>query len=161
MLCLMQSLAFAEPTHSDKDRILAKVGEKTIRESDFHRYLDGSESPDVKAALLANTAARHEAINTYLDLTVLAAKARKDGLDKERAFQKARQLMEMKTLAFLFQDRGREQRLKQVMVTDDDVQTYYQQHTNAFRVTPAFSARQILIYVKGNPAFLQLLATNK
>jgi parvulin-like peptidyl-prolyl isomerase len=135
------------------DSVLATLGGSTIGESDFQRFVEESYQPQQVVEVRQNPAARQAALEAYLDLQVMAAKARKDGLAMLPDFQKARELAEMKLLASLLNERERQRAGQDPQVTDEEISNYYDQHTNWFQIRPGFSARQILIYVKGNPAF--------
>lgn len=143
----------AEPPSSKPNNVLATLGGAEIRESDFDRFLQDGWPAEGSAEVRRNPVARKEALDAYLDLAVMAAKARKDGIDRTPVFQKARELMEMKILVKLFADRDRDRLSKSGSVTDKELRDYYNQHTDQFLAPPSFTARQILVYVKGNPAF--------
>jgi peptidyl-prolyl cis-trans isomerase C len=135
------------------DAVLATLGPTPIRESDFTFFLQGMFSPEERATMNTNSVARQEALEAYLDLTALAAKARRDGIDRSTTFRKARELMELKLLARLLTERERERFLKAAAVTDQELRDYYDRHPERFQVPPNFTVRQVLLYVKGNPAF--------
>lgn len=147
---VFSSIGFATPP---RDTILAKLGSTSIREADFQFYQQGMFAPEERTMLTTNAAARAEALEAYLDLRVISAKARRDGLDRTVTFQKASELMQMKWLARMLTERERERFTKAGAVTDQEVRAYYDQHPEQFRVTPVFTMRQIIIYVKGNPSF--------
>ena len=60
--------AWSEPSQNS---VLAKLGDKSIRESDFNFFLQGMFPPEERATLRTNTTARTEALDAYLDLMVL------------------------------------------------------------------------------------------
>jgi hypothetical protein len=143
----------APPVDVSMDTVLARIGETPIRESDFDRYLRGGHLMEDAALIRASSTARALALGDFFDLTVLAAKARRDGIDRDLRFIKARELMEMKTLVQLFQDRHRDALSKQTEASAAEVKEYYDTHTNEFTIPPSFTAWHLLIYVKENPAF--------
>jgi parvulin-like peptidyl-prolyl isomerase len=147
---LMAVSGFAAPA---SDAVLAKLGSTPILESDFARFQQGMFAPEERAIIQTNSAARTEALEAYLDLTVLSTKARREGIDKSAAFQKARELGQMKLLAQVLSEQERERFLKAAAVTEPELRDYYDRHPEKFQVAPHFTIRQIIVYVKGNPAF--------
>ena len=147
---IFSSVGFATPP---RDTILATLGSTSIREADFQFYQQGMFAPEERATLTTNTTARAEALEAYLDLRVISAKARRDGLDRTVTFQKASELMQMKWLTRMLTERERERFTQAGAVTDKEVRDHYDQHPEQFRVTPVFTMRQIIVYVKGNPSF--------
>jgi len=147
--------AIATPAWGDSSQnaVLAKLGDKSIRESDFDFFLQGMFPPEERAALRTNATPRAEALDAYLDLMVLSAKARRDKIDQSTNFQKARELMQMKLLAQTLSERERERFMKVATATEQEVRNYYDRHTDKFQMQPNFTVRQIVVFVKGNPAF--------
>src|SRR5215203_932072 len=72
--------------------VLARVGSEEIRESDFQMFLEATCSPEEKSSALTNNEVRVRALAAFMDLRLLAAKARKDGFEMHVAYQKAREL---------------------------------------------------------------------
>jgi hypothetical protein len=81
------------------------------------------------------------------------AKARAKGIDEETRFKKAAELMDMKLLAQLVTDRHRDGILQKSQTTPEQIRAYYDQHQSQFLEEPRFTARHLVVYVKGNPAF--------
>jgi hypothetical protein len=61
--------------------------------------------------------------------------------------------MQMKLLAQTLSERERERFMKAATATDQEVRDYYDRHTDKFQTQPNFTIRQVIVYVKGNPAF--------
>jgi hypothetical protein len=61
--------------------------------------------------------------------------------------------MELKLLSRLVTDRYRDRITESSRVSPAEVRTYYETHKNEYSVEPHFSAHQLVVYVKGNPAF--------
>jgi peptidyl-prolyl cis-trans isomerase C len=135
------------------DKRLATLGGKAVGENDFERYLTDAHSAEELVAIRQNPAQRQAALDAYFDTLAVAAKAQKQGIDKEMRFKKAVELMEMKTLAHLVSDRYRNQLVAQTHVPPDAVKRYYEEHRGDYTIEPRFTARHLLVYVKGNPAF--------
>ena len=152
-LMLLTTVATSVWADSSSNTVLAKLGDKSIRESDFDFFLQGMFPPEERVALRTNITARTEALDAYLDLMVLSAKARRDKIDQVTNFQKARELMQMKLLAQILTERERERFMQAAAVTDTELQDYYDRHPDRFQLPASFTVRQVIVYVKGNPAF--------
>ncbi|MGN6555674.1 MAG: peptidylprolyl isomerase [Verrucomicrobiota bacterium] len=140
----------APPSHS---AVVATLAGEPIRLSEFDAYVQGGWATAGSDQVRANQAVRQETLQSFLDLKVMAAKAREDGIDKTTNFQKAAELMDMKMLVHLVVEHDRAKFTSAFSVPDRELRAYYDQHADEFLVTPNFTCRQILVYVKGNPAF--------
>ncbi len=132
---------------------LATVGKQVVRNADFRAYLERTYPPERLARIRANVADRQQALEDYLDTVAVLAKARQRGIDQETRFKQAVRLMQMKTLSRLLTERYRERLVRGSQVSPEEVKAYYDQHRAEFAVEPRFTARHLLVYVKGNPAF--------
>lgn len=132
---------------------LATLGGQVIGESDFQHYLATIHPPERVAEINRKRLDRASALEKYLDSRAIAEKARRTGLDRETAFKKALELADMKSLAHLMNERHRESILRNLQVTEEEVQEYYELHKLEHSVEPRFVAHMLLVYVKGNPAF--------
>jgi len=119
---------------SKQDIVLATVGGKAIHTSDFMRYLQGTCSNAEIEALKTNREARVAALNDYLDLTALTAKAKKEGIDRTPLYRKACELMEMKILDSMVTERDRSRFTKAATVSDRELKAYYDSHPDQFQV---------------------------
>ncbi len=147
---ILMTSVFAD---APQDIVLARLGSVPICESDFNLVLQGMFTPEERTALNTNATARADALTMYLDLSVLAAKAHRDGIDQDTTFQKARDLMRMKQLVRILTERERERFMQAAAVSDEELRAYYDRHPERFQVPPSFTIRQVMVFVKGNPAF--------
>lgn len=85
--------------------VLATLGGKKILESDFRWFLKDAFRPEQRPYVFEQPGARRRLLNSYLDMRALAAKARKDGLDRKAGFMDVRSVMEDKLLAEFLQER--------------------------------------------------------
>jgi hypothetical protein len=131
---------------------LARLGDKVIREADFQGYLSRAH-PEQIAEIRRSRPARQSALDEYLDLLAMVAKARRAGIDQELRFKKALELMEMKVLSQLVTERHRGRLLVVSRVPPEEVKAHYVRHQAEFTEEPRFTAHHLLVYVKGNPAF--------
>jgi hypothetical protein len=137
----------------DHGQPLATVGGRIIGEADFQHHLAQAVPAERRAAIARDPSERRLALQEFLDDTAVLEKARQVGIPRDAAFVKAVALLEMKTLAHLMTDRGRELILQHSQVTAAEVEARYHAHKNELLVEPRFSLRQILVYVEGNAAF--------
>ena len=148
--------AHAEANHSESVNVLATLENQPVTEPDFERFLRGSLSPGEIQKIQQYPPARRQALDEFFDLLALATKAKKDGLDQTIAFEKARDLMETKLLARNLQERRRSQLPASILQVDEqEVRRFYEEHSERFSIPPCFTARQIMVFVAGNPAFPQ------
>ena len=153
VLLALLVLAADAPGVLKPDPPVATLGNQVIREADFQRYLEHAYPPEQVAEINRNSSDRQNALEEYLDSVAIAAKARRAGIDQETRFEKARELMEMKTLSHLVTERYRDRILQSSQVSPEEVKTYYEQHQHELTVEPHFTAHHLLVYVQGNPAF--------
>jgi hypothetical protein len=131
---------------------LATLGATPIREADFQAHLAATRSPEEAAAIARDPAARREALEAYLDGVALAARGRQLGVDRAPRLLKARELAEQRLLAELAAEHHRE-RLRGAPVTEAELRREHALRGAALAPEPCFTARQLLVYVAGNPAF--------
>lgn len=141
------------PSAVKTEASLATLGNKLIWDAEFQYYLINLYPPEKVEEINRKHLERQKALKEYLDLLAIAAKARREGIDKEMRFKKALELMEVKILSRLVTERHREHILRSSRVSPDEVKAYYGRHKNEITQEPRFTAHHLLVYVKGNPAF--------
>jgi hypothetical protein len=146
-------LAPAVATAAEPEAPLATLGAEVIREADFRRYLERAYSPEEAQNIRQRNSERKKALEAYLDSLSLVAKARQSGIHREVRFKKALELMELKALAHLMAERHRGRVLRRIQVSPAEVKAYYERHKAELAIEPRFTARHLLVYVRGNPAF--------
>lgn len=135
-----------------KDKILAGIDGKPVMESDFMMYLNVTYNPQQRMQIGMTDGAMEQIQEQYLNTRLLAAKARKDGLNKGVEYAKKREIMEMDLLVqTLFQRDGAKLQEKS-KISDLDVKVYYEMNLDKFKTSETFTARQILIGSKEGPA---------
>lgn len=131
---------------------LATLGAAEIREGDLRAHLAAERAPGEVEAILADPAARRGALEAYLDGLALAARGRQLGIDREPRFLVARSLAAKRLLAQLLGERHR-QRLQGAPPSEEELRREHARHREELSEEPRFTARQLLVYVEGNPAF--------
>jgi hypothetical protein len=90
------------------------------------------------------------------DLAVVVERARQEGVPDMPAYRKAREVLELKLLAALWKAREEGRFAPAPPPVEAELLAEYRSKPEAFLLAPTFTARQILILVKGNPAFPDL-----
>ena len=90
-----------------QDEVLAVVGGRPIFESDFRWFLKDALVATQRASAYSRPGARQSMLSSFLDMLVLEAKARRDGLDRSAEFSRERASMERKLLTEFMQQRDR------------------------------------------------------
>lgn len=89
------------------DEVLAEVGGRKVLESDFRWFLKDAVVPEQRTSAYARPSARSGMLGSYLDMLVLEAKARKDGLDRTESFELRRTSMQESLLTEFMRARDR------------------------------------------------------
>lgn len=83
----------------ESNAVLATLGGNPILESDFQWFLKDAFRPEQRPYVFGQPGARKRLLHDYLSMRALAAKARKDGLDRTADFRDMRSVMQDKLLA--------------------------------------------------------------
>jgi len=130
------------------DAVLARIGAETIRQSDFDLFLNTTLSDQQRMQLQFVEGAREQYLNRYLEFKALAAKARKEGLQKRPEHAKKLAIMDMQLLIQALMDRDGPALQAKLAVSDQDVKAFFDAHPEKFVTPETFSARHILIGTK-------------
>ena len=131
-----------------QDRILAKVGNRVIRESDMDFALEGM-GPQERQRLEQIPGGRERYSKQFVELFILAAKARKDGLDKAPQFDRKLSLATDQLLANELMRKDAPELQKKLTLSDDELKAYFEKNADKFKGPDKFSARHILVASKG------------
>lgn len=122
--------------------VLGRAGEYIIREADFERILS-KQPQEVKAQVSGQSPQREEFIRQLLLSRVIAAKARKEGLDrKPEVKEQLSQVMDQ----FLAQEYLLAQTAS-VKLTEEEVKAYYLEHLAEFQIPETAKVRHIYFEV--------------
>ncbi|MBK8793561.1 MAG: peptidylprolyl isomerase [Holophaga sp.] len=131
-----------------EDKVLARVGNRTFRESDFELFLSMALNPQQRMQVEMVQGAKDQYRKQFLDFKVMETKARKDGMDKGPEYQKKRELMEAQVLIQALMKRDSPALEKKVVVGDADVKAYFDKNQDKFKSPESFNARHLLISLK-------------
>lgn len=130
-----------------EDKVIAKVGTTLIRESDLDAALAGM-NPTERQQINLVAGAKDQYITRIVEMHLIAAKARKLGLDATPEHKRAASLVQTQLLAQEYLKKQGDVLNQKMAVSDDEVKAYYESHKALFMTPGKFSARHILVSVK-------------
>ena len=147
------TIAPAHPAaRPDPEAVLARIGDRIIKESEFEAFIAKSIDHHQQTKMEAIPGGVDKARQRFLDMTVMLTKARKDGLDRDSDFlQRLEQAKSQMLLQEFLKGVGADLE-KKATTNDAEVKAYFEAHQEQFRTPESFSARQILVSVKGGPS---------
>jgi hypothetical protein len=143
--------ATAEP---EDGLVLATLGKQTIHYGDFTRWLKLMAGPRAEM-VRRNPAVRAMAQKQYLEQLVLAAKGRRENLQNTAEFKSLHAALEMECYARILMDVDRPGSDAQKLKTqaenpsEEEVQAYFKANGDRYAAPEKFSARHILVSLKG------------
>jgi len=142
-----------EPKAAD---VIATLGARKITYGDFTGWLKVMAGPRAEMIRKAGPS-RNQAIKQYLDLQVLAAKGQKENLQKTKEFQATLAAIRQQVYARVLLDEDRKggdgQKLKAEAEnpTDAELRAYFQANAERYATPERFTARHLLVSLKGAP----------
>jgi peptidyl-prolyl cis-trans isomerase C len=144
VLVLMVLLLTAPASYAaDDDPVIAEAGDFVIKQSDLDRYI-GYMPPEKQKHFQDNPQQKVTLVKRILQVKVISDRARKEGLDKagdvkERLDHIVNDFLSREYLTGVI--------MKNVSVTDEDMEQYYNLNKEKFSVPEQVRARHILIKV--------------
>jgi parvulin-like peptidyl-prolyl isomerase len=132
------------------DPVLAWIGKQAIRQSDFELFLDTALTQQQRMQAQFVEGARSKYLEQYLQYCSLAAKARKEGLQKQPDHAKKLAIMDMQLLIQALMERDGSALQAKAAVKDEDVKAYFTAHPDKFTTPETFTVRHILISTRAN-----------
>jgi len=142
-----------EPKESD---VIAYVGTRPVTYGEFSTWLRVMAGPRAEM-LRKNPASRGQAQNQYLELQVLAAKGEKEKLQNTKQFRSTLAALKMQAYARVLLDEDRpggdmqKIKAKAENPTNAEVKAYFEANGDRYATPERFTARQILVGLKGAP----------
>lgn len=138
------------------DRVIARLGKRILREEDFLEWakVTAGKRFEVMAKMPGGLA---RARQQYLDIQVLAAKARKARLQEGEDFKKVMRIQEDQALASFLMNEDRDgsegQRIKRMAEnpSEDQLRACFEKNAERYETAEKFTARHLLVGLKGAP----------
>jgi parvulin-like peptidyl-prolyl isomerase len=142
----------AKPAEAPKaapaeDKILARVGDKVLRQSDMEAALENA-APKERQQISLVQGAKEQYYNRMIEMHVLAAKAKALHLDATPEFKRAQELMHAQLLATTLLKKEGDGLNAKMALTDEDTKAYYEANKDQFKSAGKFTARHILVSIK-------------
>ena len=132
------------------DKLIAKVGDELIRESDIEQGLQGI-TPQQRQQMESSPQAHEQYIKSFLEFRLLVAQAKKLGLHHTDPFKKKLAFAADQIVATELMSRDSEALKKKIEQAEVDPKAYYETHKDKFQTTAdTYSARHILVKVKAS-----------
>lgn len=138
MMLFLQATVFAE-----EDAVVAKIGDRKITLSDFKRITDYFDMERQKM-LETNPQLKETVLRQFVQSVVISGLAKQKGFDKNPEIKEQLQFFSDNFLANEYLKREIALR---ITVSDDELKSYYDTHTDEFKTPEMIKARHILVKV--------------
>jgi len=143
--------AIPAPAKPKEDQVLARIDGKLVRESEFELYLTVAYNDQQRMQIGMIEGARKQVQDQFLQYKLLEAKAKLEKMDQDKAFMQQRTFLEMDLLVHSLLNRDGKELQKKIALKDEEIKAFYDKHSDRFMSKGTFSARHILIGLKGAP----------
>ncbi len=142
---LIANIAIAQDS-TGENKTLAKIGKYTLTLKEFNEQIK-SLPPQLQMAIASNPQLKEQFLNRWVDLTLMAIEARKEGYQNRPDVKKR---IEDMTNALLAQEYMRKNIADPAKVSEEELKKYYEAHKSQFVEKEKVKARHILIKVPSN-----------
>jgi peptidyl-prolyl cis-trans isomerase C len=132
------------------DPILATIGKEVIRLSDFELFMATTMTDQQRMQLQFVDGAREQYLTRFLEFKALAAKARREGFQKQPDHAKKLAIMDMQLLIQALMERDGPALQAKLDLKDTEVKAFFDAHPDKFKSPETFTARHILIGTRAN-----------
>lgn len=136
------------------DKVLARIGNETVTEADLQQMAEAV--PEKFRHLYLTPEGRKKSLDYVINIYVLAAQAKKDGMDKSRDVQRLLDFTTKDLLARLYLDKSSK---KIAEPTDEEAKAYFEKNKAQYGTPESVHLRHIL--VKSQKEAEQVLKTLK
>lgn len=133
------------------DKIIAKVGDRLVWQSEIDAAI-AAMPPQQQQQVTMVQGAKDQYTKSFLDMQLLAAKARKDGMDKTDTFKRKAETALTQVLATEILAKEGPALQAKMVVKEEDAKAFYDKNKAQFMTPEKFSARHILVSVKSERA---------
>ncbi len=153
----MGELRSAQPSEPEpsRDKVLAYIGKRRIVYGEFAKWLKAAAGPRLDM-IRKDLGSRNAAIQQYLELRVLEAKARAANLQKTPAFRELLAIQEQQSLVQVLLDEDRvgsdgwDLKQKALNPTEEELLAHYQKTKDRYATPERFTARHIFVSFQGS-----------
>jgi peptidyl-prolyl cis-trans isomerase C len=135
----MQANVFAED-----EAVVAKIGDKKITTKDFKRITDYFDLERQKM-LETNPQLKETVLKQFIQSIVISDLAKQKGFDKN---PEIREQLQFFSDNFLANEYLKREIAEKITVSDDELKSYYDTHTDEFKAPEMIKARHILVKVE-------------
>ncbi len=132
------------------DPVLATIGKEVIRQSDFELFMATTMTDQQRMQLQFIDGARAQYLTRFLEFKALAAKARREGFQKQPDHAKKLAIMDMQLLIQALMERDGAALQAKLDLKDEEVKAFFDAHPDKFKTPETFTARHILIGTRAN-----------
>jgi peptidyl-prolyl cis-trans isomerase C len=133
------------------DKVIAKIGDRLVWQSEVDAAI-AAMPPQQQQQVTMVQGAKEQYAKSFVDMQLLAAKARKDGMDKTEAYKRKAETALTQVLATEILAKEGPALQAKMVVKDEDVKAFYDKNKGQFMTPEKFSARHILVSVKSERA---------
>ncbi len=145
------------PEVTPPEQVIARIGSQEIHEKDFEDMLRALAGPRRLEQMSRAPGGLARFRQQFLDSQVLAAKARKEGLQQLPEFKEEMKIQEDQVLVKLLMGEERAgsegQRLKEKIdnPSEEEIKAFFERNAQRYDTPEKFTARHILVGLKGSP----------
>lgn len=140
----------AKPSPAAKPAVLARVDGSVLTEADFQSAFALLPQQEQMQILMVQ-GGKEEFVKRMAESKLLAAKAKRMGLDKSEEFQRALTRAKDDLLAREYLLKEGDGLQKRLAISDAEVKAYYETHADRFKQPELVSVRHILVSLKQDP----------
>jgi peptidyl-prolyl cis-trans isomerase C len=147
----------AAPAPLPPEQVIARIGPQLIRERDFQLWLRATAGKERSEQMAKDALMLSRIRDRFFETRVLAAKARKDGIDKLPVVQERMRAEEDQALIQMLmngdEDGTAGKLLKQKIEnpSDEEIRAFFDKDHSRYDTPEKFTARHLLVAVKGGP----------
>lgn len=137
------------PKAKPADKIIARVGDHFVYQSEVDASISALP-PQQQQQMMMVQGARDQYVKSFIEMQLLAVKARKEGFDKTDSYKRKADVALAQVLATEVLAKEGPALQAKMQIKDEDVKAYYEANKAKFMSPEKFDARHILIGIKSD-----------